>query len=88
MESVFVSFVLFVLATLLYALRAVSRPVAPVRLPEADASSAEIRRASAPEQQRGELGRTAQQQRGELGRTAQHDEAAKPIRRRSLLDIA
>jgi Na+-transporting methylmalonyl-CoA/oxaloacetate decarboxylase gamma subunit len=77
MESVFVSFVLFVLATLVYALRAVSRPVAPVRLPEADASSIETSRASAP-----------QQQPGRVGRTAEHDEAAEPIRRRSLLDIA
>jgi hypothetical protein len=76
MESVFVSFVLFVLATLVYALRTVSRPVAPVRLPEADASSIETSRASASQQQPGRVGRT------------EHDEATQPIRRRSLLDIA
>jgi hypothetical protein len=58
MESVFVSFVFFVLATLVYALRAVSRPVAPMQVPEAGSSNAEPRRAPAGQPRSG-LGRTA-----------------------------
>jgi hypothetical protein len=47
MESIFVSFVFFTVATLVYSLRTVSRPVAPAPLPaDVGASTAETTRAS------------------------------------------
>jgi hypothetical protein len=47
MESVFVSFLFFTVATLVYALRTVSRPAAPAQLPaDVGAATAETTHAS------------------------------------------